>query len=310
MNVCAQRGPCTNERPWTVLLGGPDLIDEADNGLVFSAENPCGAELGTALAQTPLVVLDAWANMLGDVPQSRCTSPASDRSAGWCSPNDDGDCWWCRRPCSKPGARALISGHVLAHATTQGPGVVSSEKIPPCGANVMSSQPRVKLRVTSCGSPGPVIIDSDSVLVVPAGYTEIEVIGPASWQIMGRVELEDETLWMDTTLRITGCPISCCYCPAGELTEWLTFADTTELADRVLVRPRRARRLAMHGATLAGVLATVGVQAMLDPGGVFIIGASAFTAGTPTLEVIGAAPFWAPVSPAGTIRATLRWGIV
>lgn len=273
---------CLPQRPAMLRLGGPPP-DAARDGLIFTDDAPLGAEVSaTELVRIPMITV------------ARIGGCAGDPSCG---------------------GRALITAHVQSVISSRAAGdnpLVFGESLD----NVATSAPRVKLAVTSCGVPGPVIIDSDSALVVPAGPVQIRVLvpgpdlaGAGAWQVGGAVPSGFED-WNDVVLKIAICPmIGDAFWPKGVLTEWLEFSDATTLPNRVLLRPRRARTLAAHAVTAAFATSNVLVVHLADDRNT-PIGANTFQAGFPlTEQPLGAAPWVTPISPAGLITATLRWGI-
>jgi len=273
---------CLPQRPATLRLGGSPP-NAARDGLIFSDDAPLGAEVSaTELLRIPMITV------------ARIGGCAGDPSCG---------------------GRALITAHVqsVIRVVDAGEGPpVFGESLP----NVATSAPRVKLAITSCGVPGPVIIDSDSALVVPTGPVQVRVLvpgpdlaGDGAWQVGGSVPVGFES-WNDVVLKIAICPMrDDAFWPKGVLTEWLEFSDATPLASRVLLRPRRARSLAAHAVTAAFATNNVLVVSLADDR-TTPIGANTFQAGFPlTADPFGAAPWVTPISPAGLITATLRWGI-
>jgi hypothetical protein len=222
---------CPGTDAWTLRIGGPQP-DEDRNSLLFTPTFPCGVERSVAFNaddDAPLVRIATGKFCLGD------------------------EC--------DPTRLVLLRGHVQAIDSQRGPGVIDPLNIDACeGA---SAAPRVKIEVWPCGWPGGVIIDSDSEIVVPAGDTSINVLAPGprvggvlagtgGW-VRGRTTLADTTSWTDVTLRIAACPLDC-YVPPGVLSEWfIGIDDTTDVADRILIRPRRARRLELGGIAAAAI---------------------------------------------------------
>lgn len=273
---------CLPQRPANIRLGGPPP-SAARDGLLFTNDFPCGTEVSaTELLRIPMHTV------------ARIGGCAGDPSCG---------------------SRALITAHVQAITTsrTAGDGPLTFTE---CAANAHTSEPRVKLAVTSCGAPGPVIMDSDSALVVPSGPVQIRVLvpgpdgaGTGAWQVMGQIPAGVED-WTDVVLKIAICPmLGDAFWPKGVLTEWAALSDATVLAQRILVRPRRARSLAAHAVTAAFATSNVLVVSLASDQAT-PLGATTFQAGFPlTADPFGAAPWVTPISPAGLITATLRWGI-
>lgn len=266
---------CTPHHPWTLLLGGPS--SEADVGLAFTPDFPCGVELNAAAAPTaPLRVLARWSGCIGGEPG-----------------------------CIAPGALAVITGMVAADFRSVVNGV-ELRFVDPTECSP-SSAPRVKLRWQGCGLPGSVIFDSDSQIVVPAGPCVIDVLGPTPWRVMGVGSVESPTTWFDVSLRVLACPCTC-WAPDGELTEWLPVALEDAVALRELVRPRRARKLAACFVNAPGGVIAGLVEWRHFPGGP-AIGATTFAATTQqTADPWGASPYLS-VTPAERGMAYLRWGL-
>lgn len=265
--------PCSARDPLALTLGGPQR--EAVAGLVFTPDNPCGIELDAEGVETaPLVSLFRSTYCLGDI-----------------------EC---------PGARVLITGHVQARVR-QGLAVPSTVTFAPFGGCTgASSEPLLKLAITPCGMSGPVIIDSDSEIVVPAGSTQIEVLGPADWHNMGQAPAT-EAGWTDVSLKVSACPLDCCYCPEGFLTEWLRVMRVGEdSASRMLVRPRRARRMQAAIASFTAVT----IDFFHEPTGTVGPLASVNIAplGQETFDPWGASPYLR-IAAADTFTALLRWGV-
>lgn len=265
-------GCCNRADGWTTLLGGPSN-ENTGSGLLFTPGFPCGVEVtAAAVVLQPLRTLARWTGCIG---------------------------------VSKPGARAIITADVATGVRTVGVGAVSFVSPPDtCGP---SAAPRVKLKWTPCGKGHAVIFDSDSPMVVPAGMCTIEILAPEPWAVMGRSSVAVTSTWTDVDLKVRACPCDC-YAPSGYLTEW-TPLDAVAETLRVLVRPRRARRLSVGCLTAAGA-----AQALS-------IGLREFAAGT-TLGIVnwaaannaiaddpfGGFPFLL-IDPPGTARgfAALRW---
>lgn len=273
-------GFCTPQHPLTFRIGGPPL-DDATDGLLFTNDFPCGTEVtATELVRTPMSVIAASGDLcLGD---TTC-----------------------------PGSRTLITAHVMSLDRDREVGA-GPPHLAGCQANVATSELRVKLLITYCGQPGGVLIDSDSALVIPSGPAEIAVVAPAGWIPMGRIPTGASESWTDVTIRVAACQMrGDAFWPKGHLTEYLQFSDATPQGSRVLIRPRRARRLAAAANTMALAATNVSVMYFREPtaGGV-PIGFHTFQSGFPlSNEIFGAAPWVVPVSPAGLISASLRWEI-
>lgn len=208
--------PCKTGRPWTVLLGGPQPA-EAQVGLAFTEEFPCGVELDATGANVqPLQVLTSWSGRVGRF-----------------DAHGDGI----------PGELVLLQANVASFdRTVVGPTRIEWRSIRACEG--ISSQPRVKLRIKQCGFPEPVIIDSDASMVMRAGLATIDVLAPYDWveqHTITDVEAEDTVLWTDTRVRISACPYND-HSPKAQLTEWVPY-DPATVSPPMLVRPRRARRL-------------------------------------------------------------------
>lgn len=279
----AVHGKCTSAEPLVIPLGGP-LADEDRLGLVFTPTRPCGVEVGPTVATlNPLVLLYTWTECVGEP-----------------------DC---------PGAMVLLRASVQ-RLVSQRSGDLRSQHISGCEGE--TAEPRVKLKIQACGNQGPVWIDSDSQIVIPAGLCTIEVWGPNNWHLMGRFTTGSVT-WTDVWLKITACPLDC-YAPSGVLTTWLRYTEPAwaAIADRVFLRPRRARGLlvnAVNEATPAGAPAAISVNWYNgDPSagiGALRMGAVAFTTGSALYAIPGAythAEIYAPAAGV-TLTATMVWFI-
>lgn len=280
---------CPGTNAWTLRIGGPQP-DENRTSLLFTPQNPCGVERDPTFDPTlnsPLVRIATARFCLGD----------------GCDPT----------------RMVLIRGHVQSLDSIRGPGVIDPRTIDSCDG--ASSAPRVKLEVWPCGWPGGVIIDSDSEIVVPAGDTSINVLAPgpnpsggggpnAGGWIRGRTTLTDAVGWTDVTLRIAACPIDC-YVPPGVLTEWAAqVIDTTPVADRILVRPRRARRLELNTRDALGVATATQVDLLQDTAGATIsLGSILFPTGPATVNMFGAAQAIVLVGSGAGTFAYIRWEI-
>lgn len=274
---------CERQSPWTVLLGGP--AGEDDVGLAFTPNFPAGVELNAVgVPTTPLRTLARWSGTIGQRwnPQT------------------------CQWDCA-PGSRAIITGSVAAAFRSVVAGAVQFLTPPLDGGP--AAAPRVKLQWAGCAGLPPVIFDSDSVLVVPAGPCTIDVLGPAPWAVMGRLSTATPVTWWDVVLKVLACPLEGCWCPEGELTEWLPVdIEGGIVALRELVRPRRARRLAACFVNAPGGVIAGLVEWRHFPGGP-AIGATTFAATSQqTADPFGAAPYLS-VTPAATGTAYLRWGL-
>jgi len=288
MKRCGVGSLC--ERPGlSVWIGGVAAGEERD-GLIFDVANPCGLEVNAARSDVaPLRRVTLWRG--------------------------------CLQYTGAPGERVTVSGHVLSRSRDGiGPGRITWSPLDPCGPGVVSSAPRIKLAVSSCGVPGEVIIDSDSQISVPAGEVTIDALIPAGstaagagrddgWQVLGTVELDSPQTFEEVQLIVRACPPSNEWTPGGVLTEWMPL-DFEVPDGRVLVRPRRARSLAVQasdvGVPFAPRAVTVEWRQTLTRG----IGATTFAAASQQIvDPWGAAPFLR-VLPSASGRAVLRWGIV
>jgi hypothetical protein len=268
---------CNEQRPWVTTVHGPQA-DEDRDGLIFSAEFPCGVETdatGEAVNMQPLVELDAATGCVG----------------GLC-----------------PGDMVLVRGHVQARNRVAGVGRERFQSIPGCEG--VSAHPRIKLAVRSCGWRGPIIIDSDSAVVVPAGQVDIQVLGPNNWS-RGAIDVDvPEQAWTDVSVRVSVCPTTCCSWE-GVLTEYATIdvADPTPL---MLVRPRRADALIISAATAVGgpMNATVIWLPDVDAPVTDNLGATTFQSTFPVLySPVGAAAALTVAPAAGIARMSARWRI-
>ncbi len=272
-------GCCTAQQPWSTRIAGFNpQSGAAQFGLLFSTDNPCGAlQDDTLFEQTPLEVVAIWEGCVGDA-----------------------EC---------PGQLVHVQGHVQAISTDRGSATPRPNLGTDCLANMRTSEPLLKLAITSCGKPGPTFIDSDSSLVVPAGPLVIKVMAPTTWGEGISPPEAEATPWTDVSLKVTACPIRQGHPPPGYLTEW-GFADIAAAIDtRMLVRPRRARHLQMTGATLAGGTQNIGLVHAMDDAGAVIFGQTLFQGGFPLTLDVGAIPYVAPVSIALVSKFTMRWTI-
>lgn len=277
-------GGCEDVGGITANIGGERT--EEDVLLVFDAENPLGVELNAGgTGRRPLRYMKLWAGCLLDD---------------------------CGNPLPK-GARAIVTGNVISRERTidvagevlfVGPSWQES--------NVQATQPRIKLAVTACKEQGPTIVDSDSSVVVEAdGSFEVGLLLPASWRMMGTFDTPSPIgAWVDTVVRVRACPLDCCWCPDGVLSEWIN-TDPEAVTLLALARPRRARTLAVQAVDAGGPTNPLPVIIEWSNvlGGLPPIGATTFAANTQqTIEPFGAAP-WLRVNGTGTGIANLRWGI-
>lgn len=272
-------GCCTPQSPWSTKLAGPDPGSASLSGLAFTVANPCGATVApVTFVQTPLQTIARWSGCVGDT--------------------------------SAPGNLVLVQGHVQAiteerNSTSPRPNLGSD-----CLPNSRTTEPHVKLAITSCGKPGPVIIDADSSIVVPAGPITIDVLAPIGWGEGIIPTSEGEGLpWTDVTLKVSACPCSCGYTPCGWLTAWGVDDIAALIGTRVLVRPRRARRLQMTGATAAGGTQNIGLIHSWDAAGTRLFGQTLFQGGFPLTLDVGGIPYVIPQSIALVSSFNMRWTI-
>lgn len=238
------RGCCTPQSPWTSRLVGPAVLGPQEGLANFvvspvvgdETEFPCGAMIeGTWHNTAPPVTVGLqpfaeWSGCVGDP--------------------------------SKPGALVLVRGHVRA---LQQNGIVRPS-MGGCMPGVRSRVAQLKLGITACGMPGPVFIDLDSELVIPAGPCTIQVFGTPLWSQNAPKQdsVEDVNLWVD--LAVTACPCDCGYHPQGRLTWYMQqdFANTPD-DGATLVVPRRARRVNATG--LRGATVATPILTWVDDGG-------------------------------------------
>lgn len=279
MSLRRGTGCCTPQQPWSTRIAGPNpQSGAAQFGLLFSVDNPCGAlQDDTLLEETPLAVVAVWEGCIGDP--------------------------------SSPGQLALIQGHVQAINSTRSSSTPRPNLGTDCLANVRTTEPLLKLAITSCGKAGPTFIDSDSALVVPAGPAVIKVLAPTGWGEGISPPTAEAGPWTDVSLKVSACPCNCGFNPKGNLTEWGFVDILADAADRVLVRPRRARQLQMQGATAAGGTQNIGLQHAFDEAGAVIFGQTLFQGGFPFSLEVGGIPYVVPVSIAGVSQFTMRWTI-
>lgn len=232
-------GRCNPQRPATLLLGGPRSGERVM--LAFTPDFPCGVEMSSDFTTVvaPLSRITIYNGCVGE---------------------------------SCPGDLVLISSHVQSIESTRG-GAIRPLAMDDCGASVARTQPRVKLEVQHCGTATRLIVDADSQVVVPAGEVVISALVPGPspddtdfafgrWQEYGTETIPAETPWVDTRIEVRACPLRGC-CPCGQLTENIFGLAGSTTAQRTLLRPRGARRLAVTGA-VAGAAAAVNFQYLRD----------------------------------------------
>lgn len=262
---------CNEQRPWVTLLAGPQAGEDRVN-LLFDQADPCGVETdATGATRFPLIELDAATGCVGG---------------------------------GRPGDMVLVRGHVQSRNRTVAAGRVKPEGVPSCDG--VSAHPRLKLRVSSCGWRGPIIIDADSAIVVPAGDIDVAIIGPNDWSRGAQVVELSDTLWTDASVRVSVCPTTCCSWE-GALTEWSTLDIATPEVP-ILVRPRRADAVQVNGATALGAAQNVVVQWLDGEGNVKSATVHATSVLFP-LQPVGSFPLLRPQSTVGVLSASLRWRI-
>jgi hypothetical protein len=271
MSVGERYGVCTRSRPLVVKLGGP-ASSEGLPGLAFTPDFPCGMTAdATGAGRVALQRIPAWRGCLGDD----------------CSPH------------------ALVDAAVGARDRVVTAGQITPDS--PDGCEGRTSEMAAKLAITACGWRYPVFIDSDSRIVVPAGPAEIDVLVPVGFSMTSQV-VAGETDWTDISIRVSGCGVSCCEVD-GAFTQWLFVDPAGELADRMVLRPRRAHTLQVSAVDAAGALVNVPVR-FYDHGTTSApLGGNTLQQGFPlALLPIGAASYIELVPAAGA-TVMLRWGI-
>lgn len=266
---------CSNANPLHWTFGGPARGE--GTGLVFTPRAPCGIEV-TALGAfgNPLRQIGWWEGKVGDP--------------------------------SCPGGLALIRGHMQAQQPEVRPDPLSRFRaFGPCEPQT-SSEPLVKLAVGADGFPGWVIFDSDSSILVPAGHITLRVFAPSTWATMGRTPTPVPAGWTWAALKVYACPAPCGTVWPGELTEWLPILGEapSPIADRVLIRPQRAKMLEVssEGLPALRVEAHTEPNATLTPLSTVAIAPQ----GQQQWEAWGA-PYLA-LDANQTTMAHLRWGLV
>lgn len=267
-------GVCTRAEPWVVFVGGPGYTrqETLTDSLVLTEEHPCGEQrlLGVT---TPLRRIASYVGCV-DAPTVLLTADVRSRTA-------------------------LVAA-----------GRRSFDHLSGFESGVQSSQPRLKLSVTSCGM-GPYLVDSDSSLVVPGGPISIDVLGPAPWVELGSANVpESDTLWTETSLRITAFPAECCPCPSGVLTTWLYVPTGAPAPARIVARPRRARGLTVDAASEVGAPVDVAMLWLHETNGA-VIGSTDFMAvSQQTRAPFGAAPYaLVGLTADETMRVAMRWEV-
>lgn len=279
---------CSSQHPWTTRIQGPNL-EPGEFGLVFHPLHPCGAIITPNVVASEsdffdMITIATWEGCLGD-------REVSDR--------------------------VLITGHVTA---------LESNRIPStrrpilgnCADNVTTCVPWAKLKITACGQPGAVIIDSDSEVVIPAGNATIEIIAPGvvtgitggAWTA-GRGPTVAEAAWIDATVRVAACPLTCCYCPEGRLTEWMENENDPGVELIRLLRPRRARRLSVSTARAGSGPVTTDVRYFNSAINATEFSSRTFPASPSTEELLGSIDsIDAVISTVGQTGFThVTWGI-
>lgn len=276
MSIGGRYGDCSRSRPLAVKLGGP-ASSEGLPGLAFTPDFPCGMTAdATGLVRVALQRIRVWEGCLGD------------------------DC----------SALALIDAAVAARDRVVPAGQATPTSPDDCQVDSRTSEMSVKLAITACGWRYPVIIDSDSRVVVPVGPATIDVLAPVGFSQSSQI-VGAESDWTDVSIRVSGCPTSCCEVD-GALTEWL-FVDPADpassLADRMVLRPRRAHTLQASAVDAAGAVVNVPVR-FYDHGATSQpLGGHTLQQGFPLAVLpIGAASYIELV-PAAAATVMLRWGI-
>lgn len=272
------RGECSVQTPLVWTLGGPARgIGEEAGGLVFTPTFPCGVEVSsTGVIGAPLRRIGNWQGNVGDP--------------------------------SCPGALALVKGHVQARQFAARPDPLTGfDAFGPCDPQT-SFEPQVKLAISSTGMPGWTLFDSDSAIIVPAGHVTLWVFAPVTWQSLGRRPSTVPESWVEVALKVSACPCDCGYTPEGQLTEWLPIVGEliAPIADRMLIKPQRARTLEVSSEGLSAVR----VQAFTNPTGVGapLSTVSVAPQGREYFENWGA-PYLALESNQTSV-AHLRWGLL
>lgn len=270
-------------RPGIVRMVGP-FPRATRPSLVFNPAFPCGVERGSTFAAAD------------DVPLKRIATFGA-----------------CIDP--EPGAKTLVRGTVLARARAVPAGELRPVAPRVCDADVQNSALQVKLRVAHCDDPVPVIIDADSAVVMPAGQIQIDVLVPGDvpadpfdWST-GVQQLAAPQTVLDVLLRVSACPLRGCYCPDGQLTEYLQFIDTEAAINRILLRPQRARSLEISQVGQGSVNATF----LRDLTGALAgLGLVSFNSGNAIdyIRLAGASPaILLGLPAAGTSNVYVRWRI-
>lgn len=279
------RGECNLQRPSTLLLGGPQPDVERVT-LAFTPAFPCGMESNTLQTiVTPLRRVLMFQGCVG-------------------------------RSC--PGDLVVVHGRVQAMDFTTPAGadaVRGPLSMDDCAANVQRSQPRVKLEIASCGLATRLIVDSDSSVVIPSGQVTIHALVPGpnpldgsfnngGWQEYGSLLVPGETPWTDTRVEVWACPATSC-CPCGILSEYFDNDTGLTAVQRMLLRPRGARKL-YFAAAGAATNANIDMLRELDAASVIASETSGIGARFP-VELYGDSPALV-VAPADQ-TVSLRWEI-
>lgn len=172
-----------------------------------------------------------------------------------------------------PGEKVLIRGHVNAGLQTAA-GVFAAADWPLYGdryrtlpappQNDLTDIPQqssamvVKIAVRRARFPGWTLVDADSWVVMDAGDLEVAIIGPGNGGWYGRggfpetfTPIPGEILQF-IDVRVTACPVRCCYPPPGRMTVWSAAQTAEAQLLRTHVRPRRATKLHIIGSDEGG----------------------------------------------------------
>lgn len=227
-----------------------NTFDELGEALVARVGgNPIQASQRIMLSPTSPV----WPETDGPAPTPRTVMRSFRRWVG-CMPGTPGD-------------KVLISGHLQAR-NEEISGTIRAADWPLFGSNPSESDTMAgdlegqstammfKIAVRRTGFPGWVLIDADSHVVMDAGAElEVHIIGPSQWLLFPTSAEGGEALpWLWTVIRVTACPLRCCWPPPGRLTLFGLMDPGAEPVDLTVVRPRRATALRVNAPPPGGAV--------------------------------------------------------
>lgn len=172
-------------------------------------------------------------------------------------------------PTGQPGEKILVCGHVQARTEVISGSIAAADwplfGSDPIGALAgqnsdtegQSASINAKIAVRRTGQPGWVVINADSWVTMDPGEIEVRILGPGSNLWFGgpnpvAVDGDEGTEWQWVVVRVTACPVRCCYPPPGRSTWWHLSDPGAENEVNTFVRPRRATALRLGGSAPGG----------------------------------------------------------